>query len=86
MLDEKMVNCIIDDIKYKVVRYYEVGFEDKDLIILIPTRFFNILTEYLKKECMVFERPSDSTDAKSYIWGIETKRVDDLDDIYIGLK
>ena len=87
MSTEKMVTAITHDMKYKLTRYFERGFDSKDLIILIPTRYFNALVGYVKNELyFTCENPTDSTETKSYIWGIEVKRVNDLDDIYVNLK
>ena len=82
-----MYSIILSDIKYKLTRYYEKGFENQNLIILIPTRFFNILVGYIENDIyFTCEKPTDNTGTKSYIWGIEIKRVDDLDDVYVSLK
>ena len=78
-------NYIINRLKDKLIRYYELGIGDEELIILFPTNLFNELVSYVEfenKDCNYLE----SKDVKSYIWGIEVKRVNDLDDIYVSFK
>lgn len=82
-----MVTVITHDMKYKLTRYFERGFDGEDLIILIPTIYFNALVGYVRNELyFTCENPTDLTETKSYIWGIEAKSVNDLDDIYVSLK
>ena len=82
-----MVTAITHDMKYKLTRYFERGFDSKDLIILIPTRYLNVLVGYVENELyFTCENSTGSTETKSYIWGIEIKQVNDLDDIYVSLK
>ena len=78
---------IIKDIKNKVSNYLFRGFESRDLIILIPTNFFDVLSGYFEHE-LVFkcESSEERAEIKSYIYGIETKPVSGLDDIYVSLK
>lgn len=87
-MDSKcMHDTIRKDIRSKLAKYFFRGFDSEDLIILIPTRFFDVLAS--SAECQIdfsCENPTDSTETKVYIAGIETKRVNDLDDIYVSLK
>ena len=78
---------IIKDIRNKVSNYFFRGFDGRDLIILIPTRFFDLLVGFYENEVnFTCENPTDSTGNKTYIYGIETKPVSGLDDIYVSLK
>ena len=78
---------IIKDIRNKVSNYFFRGFDSRDLIILIPARFFDLLAGFYENEVnFTCENPTDSTENKTYIFGIEIKPVSGLDDIYVSLK
>ena len=87
-MDSKfMAERIRKDIKNKLANYFVRRFDGRDLIILIPTRFFDLLVDFYENEVnFTCENPTDSTENKTYIFGIETKQVSGLDDIYISLK
>ena len=75
------------DIRNKLANYFVRGFDSRDLIILIPTRFLDVLFSCIENEIyFTCENPTDSTEKKTYIFGIETKPVSGLDDIYVSLK
>lgn len=75
------------DIRNKLANYFVRGFDSRDLIILIPTRFFDLLVGFYENEVnFTCENPTDSTENKTYIFGIETKPVSGLDDIYVSFK
>lgn len=87
MESKSMAQTISKNIRSELAKYFVRGFDGRDLLILIPTKFFDILVGYMENEInFACENPSDSTDTKTYIFGIETKRVNDLDYIYVSLK
>ena len=87
MDNEVMVNLILHDIRHKLTKFFLKDFYEDELIILIPKSAFDVLSNYVAQEfTTVCEKPTVLTDSKNYLWGIEIKKVNDIDDIYVSLK
>jgi hypothetical protein len=74
-------------IKDKLYKYFERGFNDEDLIILIPNRTYEVLRNYFTDTFeIICEKPLEYKIIKNFLWGIEIKKVDGLNEIYVSLK